>query len=425
MSTITSTVPILKELRDQGSTFYTFSGAVNDSILMFSSDTIKLNFSKFVCLQLPKWENVAKQRLYHDPAELESVNDSNAADDPSTFFVKAYLQNYIENFTSIVDANRPDETFSNFNEAAFWKALQAVSDSDSAVADECKTLQLEVDSTYEDINLTTREKYKEIDNEENTYEQVIKYVGDVNMLNHVKSAGKEYLEVFAHIPTNVGKMSDVLLKMNMGLSADAAQVPTESGDLWIVGQEDAYTNAQSSLKTYAKAVYDTADRKYNVNTEKDFLQIDWDDIETSQDKWNQGSFDFNAILLYYDIWDTTAPESRKRNLWGVLFVNDFEQSSPLVWAMPNFAKYQPDANQAGNSYGFRFNLMYSNSTNQLTSEITINDYSTVSMELYMEALQRLQTVSDSFDTMQQTILSQNAKINQMQQELMSFIQSQQ
>lgn len=420
MSTL-STVPILKKLRQEGSTFYTFSSAVNDSILLFSSDTVKMNFSKFVCLKLPTWENVAKQRLYKDPVELESVNDTSASDDPNTFFVKAYLQNYIENFTSIIDANRNDSNFSNFSEAAFWKSLQSVSNVDGAVDDSYKTLQLAVDSTYEDINLVTREKFKEIPTVTNTYEQIIQYVGDINMLNHVKSEGKEYLEVFAHIPTNVGRMSDVLLKYNEGLNANLSQVPGVSGDLWVVGQEDAYTNSPGSDKTYAKAVWDTNDRKYNVNTDKDFLQIDWNDIESETDKWNTGSFDFNAVLIYYDIWDSTNLSTKKRNLYGILLINSFEQPSALVYTMPNFKKYQPDANQAGNGFGFRFNLMFSGSTNQLTSEITINDYSTISMELYMEALQRINKVSNEYDQLWDIVLAQNAKMLQLQQELLSFI----
>ena len=93
MSNIFSTIPIFKGLRSEGSTFYTFSGATNDSVLLFATDNIRMNFSKFVCLRLPNWSNVAKQRLYKNPLELESVNDTNSIDDANTFFTKAYLQN--------------------------------------------------------------------------------------------------------------------------------------------------------------------------------------------------------------------------------------------------------------------------------------------------------------------------------------------
>lgn len=423
---IVSTVPILKGLRQEGSTFYTFSSAVNDSILLFSNSNIRFNFSKFACLKLPNWENVAKQRLFHNPLDLESVNDSSASDTPNTFFTKAYLQNYIENFTSIIDGHRLDENYSNFSEAAFWKSLQSVSNDVNAVGDEYKTIQLIQAATYQDENLVTREKFKERADVENDYEQLIQYVGDINMLNHVKKNGKEYLEVFAHVPTGAGKMSDILLKYNDGLEATLGQVPATSASEWIQGQEDAYNTAQAIDKTYAQAVYDTADRKYNVNTEKDFLQIDWDDIESNESietKYNQGSFDFNAVLVYYDIWDKTNPASRKRNLYGILLLDELEQVAPSVHKIQSFKKYQPNENQAGNAFGFRFNLMFSNNTNQITSEISINDYSTVSMELYMSALERLQSISTAYDRMHDIVYSQSKKLLEMEQNMLSFQQN--
>ena len=423
MSQIVSTVPLLKRLRQEGSTFYTLSGAVNDSILLFGNSNVRMNFSKFVCLKLPNWENVAKQRLYHDPTAIESTNDTSSADDPNTFFVKSYLQNYTENFTSYIDDNRTDGTWSNFSEAAFWKSMQQVSDVDNSIDDRYRSIQLVVDSEYDDTALVTREKFKERDAANNDYEPVIQYVGDVNMLNHVKSSGKEYLEVFGHIPTDAGKMTGVLLKYNQGLDASLGQVPASSGPNWVAGQEDNYTNAAGSEKTYASAIYDTADKKYNVNTEKDFLQIDWDDIESDnakENKWRQGNFDFNAVLLYVDIFDTENPENRKRNLYGVLFLDSFTEVSATLSQIPTFKKYQPNANQAGNAFGFRFNLMFSSSTNQLTSEVSINDFSTVSMDLYLQALQRLQQVSDEYQKASMQMITQSQQMQRLEQSMLSI-----
>jgi hypothetical protein len=420
---IVSTVPILKPLRQEGSTFYTFSGAVNDSILLFSNSNVRFNFSKFVCIKLPNWENVAKQRLYRNPVDLESINDSSAGDDPNTFFTKAYLQNYIENFSNIMDAYRLDNTYANFTEAAFWKSLQNVSNVDNAVDDSYKTIQLISAATYQDSNLVTREKFKERADVDNEYESIIKFVGDINMLNHVKKNGKEYLEVYAHVPTGAGKITDVLLKYNDALKPTLGQVPETSGPEYIQGQEDSYNNADASEKTYTKAIYDTNDRKYNANTDKDFLQLDWDDIESNEakeTKHNNGSFDFNAVLVYYDVWDKTNPATKKRNLYGILVLDKMEQVAPTIHRIAPFKKYQPNENQAGNSFGFRFNLMFSNNTNQLTSEISINDYSTVSMELYMSALQRLQTISGEYDRLSDIIHLQSKKLLEMEQNLLSF-----
>ena len=60
-------------------------------------------------------------------------------------------------------------------------------------------------------------------------------------------------------------------------------------------------------------------------------------------------------------------------------------------------KYVPDAVTTGNGYAIRLNIKTSSNQAQTTSEVTINDYNSVSMELYMTALQRLNDVTDKYE----------------------------
>lgn len=412
MTTIQNT-NIIKGFREKGATFYTFSSSINDTLLLFSNSNMQLSFSKFACLKLPDFENTTKQRLYVNPDDIKSINDETVNKDANTFVPKALIQNYIENFNNIIDANRADDNLSNFSESAFFKALQSVSDHDkdlSTTAD--NTIQLDVESQYLGADGQTHDKYKEIDSS-NDYENVIKYVGDINMLNHVKSEGKEYLEIFAHIPTNSGAMEKILLKRNFSLQPNLSQVPENGGDVWVTGREDEYNNSDVSEETFLKALYDTTDRKYNVSSDKDMLGIDWDDIENDKTKHDKGSFEYNAILLYYDIFDKNDLSTKRRNLYGILFLNRYEKTSVVTEKIPTLTKYQPDSDQAGNSFGVSLKLQLSNNTSQVTSVVSVNSDSSVSMELYMKALEQLQIVTDQYNKLTPLVYDLQEKVNQM------------
>lgn len=421
---VTATAPILKPIRENGSTFYTFSGAVNDSLLLFSNQNIRFRFSKFACLKLPKWGDVTKQRLYRDPNDLESLNDTSQTGDPNTFLTKAMLQNYTENFSIIADAYRTDDNFSNVCESALWKSLINVSRNPIDNSDDSyDTIQFLEDGLYIDSKNQQRTYFVERDGVDDVYEKVVKYVGDINMLNHVKSSGKEYMEVYCHIPTGAGEIDRVQFKANEGLTYPLAAIPQDPSTDWIQNQEENYNNAPSSEKTYTKAIYDTTNKKYSISTDKDLLQIDWDTIEQDaykQAHYNKGSFDFNAMLIYYDIWDKDNQESTiKRNLYGILFMDSMQSTAPTIWDIPSLKKYQPDSEQAGNAFGVRLNAMMSNSTNQLTTDIVVNDYNTVSMELYLTALGRIQQITDKYDDLYGKMIGWGEDMEQMKQYVMA------
>lgn len=405
--------PILKPLRLEGGTFYTFQPAMKDLTLMFGNDkNIQFNFSKFVCVKLPNWEQVTRQSMYIDPNNLESLNDNSALDDPNTFFVKAYLQNYAENLNTILDRNRDDNNFSNTSELAFFKSLS------SKYHNTTPPFEVRNVGTYQDFNNVERVVYQEKEASEN-YQPIIQYIGDINMINNVKANGDEYMEIFGHIPTGAGKTIDVQFIQNLDIHPNLPQVPNVNGTAWIDGQEEAYNN--STEKTYAKAVYDTNTNKYNVSTDKDLLKINWDDLELPQSKYkfDNGDFDFNAILVYYDIFDKNDESTVSRNLYGILIIDSFDLSSPNVSTIKTFKKYQPNENQSGNGYGFRFNLMFSNSSNIVTTTNVINEDSTLSMELYMQALEVLKRIGANSDELINTAIDTDRRLNRMESIILS------
>lgn len=380
---IATSVPLLSKLKPTGGTFYTLSPTLNDFNTIFSGSSVKLVPSKFALLKLPTWKNAQGQRMFKESSAFgaPTVTDPN-------ILVPKYIQNYLEVMNNYGYGNRKDSTLFNSSEIAFWKMLR-----DSGA------IEFEEDITYtQDGKVLTRflEKSESAD-----YDPVVKYIGDINLLNHISREGQSYTEIYLHVPTDSGKIDRISFTQNK-LRWDLPQFPFGGGSEFAEGLE------AHSATGNVKAIYDTADRKFMVGEAVDNNVIYWDDIESNiTDSYKKGDYEFNAIAVYYDIWNEKDKTSIARNLYGIFFIDDYEQGTGGSYDIPAFKKVQPSDEAAGNSYGFRINLKFSNASNQVSSEITINDYNTISMELYMEALQLL--TKTNWDVTK--LLTQNVQLN--------------
>lgn len=109
------------------------------------------------------------------------------------------------------------------------------------------------------------------------------------------------------------------------------------------------------------------------------------------------NFDFNAILVYYDVYDPNRLEDRTTNLFGVLFLDNVDPISTGGGKIESLPKIKPnELNQSnGNSYAFKLNLKWDLSADDSEVEVSINDYNTYSLELYMDAMNSMQTLTDT------------------------------
>jgi hypothetical protein len=113
------------------------------------------------------------------------------------------------------------------------------------------------------------------------------------------------------------------------------------------------------------------------------------------------NFEFNAMLVYYDVFDTSNPDDYTTNLYGVLFFDKVEETSIGGGTIPRLDKYKPNAASGhnGNSYGMKINLKFDINTTDAAIETSINEYNTWSMQLFADALNELRVSA--------SIMSQN------------------
>ncbi len=145
-----------------------------------------------------------------------------------------------------------------------------------------------------------------------------------------------------------------------------------------------------------------------------YLPVYNDATITSFADWNarptsMSNFEFNAALIYYDIYDAATPDIRTTNLWGILFLNDLQIVGSSGAAVERYSKTKPDAilGQTGNGYSIKLNLRFDAVGGNVDVEVSVNDYNTFSMLLFAEAMV---TVSRLIGQNEQ-IIADNAKLS--------------
>lgn len=385
---IATSAPLLTSLREKGSTFYTLSSFLNDIDKSQMNSNIVVTPSRFVCLNLPTWRRWANdQVMFEEPEHIGPPLTT----DPN-LIVPKMIQNYMENALALSYTERVDDSFQTISESLFWKMLIRMG-----------AMRVKKTSTIlkngEEIPVYS----EDMDAFGGEYKRVVTYASDINVLNHITKVGQSYTEIFMHIPSQAALLEKVHF-VDPGFEFQLEQWPQDGGPNYTVGLED-----HPESNTYA--VYDTDDKKYDF-TIKNRLGLYWDEIEKSIDPTTK-DFEFNAILVYYDIWNREDTSTRKTNLAGILFLDKFTDTGAGSYTIDTLDKYVPNAVSTGNGYAVRLNIKTTSNQSQTTSEISINDYNSVSMELYMTALQRLNNVTDLYEQAIKTLLDIKPKVDNM------------
>lgn len=175
------------------------------------------------------------------------------------------------------------------------------------------------------------------------------------------------------------------------------------------------------IKKYIAATGSSAHTVTYKRSNLDGVKIDFDPSSYKQiqnyvgistiEEWNgtpiTTSFEFNTVLVYYDVYDPNNPLDSETNLYGILFLNDPEPVSINAAKLPTFKKFKPDpiTKLNGNSYGFKINLKFDTDVESTGVEQAINDYSSFSLSMFMDAATVLQDAAKNLNDRTLEIMS--------------------
>jgi hypothetical protein len=316
--------------------------------------------------------------------EPDKIVPSGNVTDPNILF-PALLQNYIENFYAYSKSD--DIQASNVTEWALWKLLHNLGA----------------------IKLTSASNGDTIDDIEGS---IIQYVGDINVVNYVEYGNRTYTEQYLHIPSTATKST-----INFAKSINTtAKLPINGAG------QDASLGLEVSSEDINNAVYDFDELGNSINYYD--LSQQWSktflNFSTASQTNSQEDFDFNCILLYYDTYEVDAlgnKQNYETKLGSILLLDSFErQLATNEWSIKTVTKYNDATSNTavGNAIAYRLCTNFFSTNEQSVIDTIVNDYNTVSMDLYVHALQKMLETGELFKNSQvniEAITEQLAALN--------------
>ena len=379
--------PIVKP-RPTGGTFYTFGSALEDVGLNINELNNKVAMSHYVLLNLPSWSDDSG----------ESNPDNSFAD---------YFQNYALNLETLI-RNQRDYNFAEkltVSERVFWKFLRKYFG--FTVAEDNKG------------NLKETSEHK-----------IVQGFGAISAGAQRTDDYGIYNETYVQIPSSYGQM-DVFFKhiINDQNYAVGNTFTATGATIENVPEEEISDNTIIATGISATARCDDED-KYEIG-ENDNICVEfsldelrkifnddkliYDDIATTYN--TNESFEFNAVLVYYSIYDSDTADSQllATNAYGILLLNS-AVSDGGEFAFPTIEKKASNSGNIGNSYAFRLNIK---TTSTYNTNITLNDNSTGSYEMSLEFNDMLKNLAVCVDILRSNnklislLVTENIELKQM------------
>lgn len=458
---------LIKPIPNDRGIFYSMQSAINDIALTFNHDNKKFRFSKYVLLNIPTMgapEDLDEDNKMQFPAVGEVLISGIHSSDYNLNMAESF-QNYCLNFEALLlsQPNYDHNQYKTIAERVFWKWLK-----------ETGAIRWRAANTVNEWNnvATSDARYVEADDDNSEYDRVVRFVGDIDAVNSVRSTNS-YSEIYIYLPTNMGSTPTVLfdsyadvnydedmrvlnypddpldveylagrhyddthpfgLRLNAFFDLDDGTVDQEMADLSDPTPTYApgyWHSDDTNNAYYTDPVFDMA-KDYRIKktlgtstieyirSSLDGVMIDFDisnyklttlyDGVNSFTQFNQiahnqnRNFEFNAILVYYDLYETTTSggeENTVTNLYGILFLDQVENMGVGAdFAIPTMKKYKPDdLNKTnGNSFAYKINIKFDSSIDNVAVERSINDYATFSLDLYMDALSSMSQLLTSYN----------------------------
>jgi len=393
--------PLIRIPQLQGGTMYAFASAARDLTRAYYNPDINYEYSKFALLDIPVVDTPANNNNYIEFTKLFDAAGV-AYDDSTTANMNVHwansFQNYalnLENFIHNDDDFDPTLLVSDAEEI-FFKYLNHM----GAIRFRAATSQ-ETSTGYS--------RYIEHNNDTTggtRYNRVVQYIGDIDVSNDKTYQGNTYNEVFINVPSSVGYTPTILFEATSFNTNDVTYTPPGSGDInGRTGQ--VHPDSNVSLK----AIVDANDGKYHIDPAMQPVDgiigsIDFEpegyakiasdiELDTILDYSKRGGdFRYNCVLVYYDLYSKSNPGNRATNLYGVLILDNWKDDpNSTGYYIPELQKYKPDeiTGLNGNAFALKLNIKFNSSLDNVGVENNINDYSTFSMDIFLDTASALES----------------------------------
>jgi hypothetical protein len=252
-------------------------------------------------------------------------------------------------------------------------------------------------------------------------------------LNDDYLQGRAYDELNPSGLTNLAIFDDAVIGAPTANYVDTINGATGAGN-WYSPRATAttYFTDQIFYDPTAQIItkeYNSVTQTY-VRTRLDSIGIDFDPDSYQQiltdpsistiEEFNStaaaADFEFNCVLIYYDVYDPANPIDSATNLYGVLFLDDIQDTGLSTYGIPRLQKYKPNivTKLNGNSYGFKINLKFDVDIDQTGVEQAINDYSPFSLSMFMDSMNVLQDATSTLNNTASTYATLEQRVENLE-----------
>lgn len=407
--------PLLRPLRDNGATLYVFPSANEDIGLNLNSRATGVAMSHYALLNLP-------------------VMFGNTDPKSESIAIATDLQNYMMNLecTLLNQDSYNYQEYHTVSERAFFHWLK------SFETRHIKDSKLNLERTQNSNDVY----YKEKDNTN----RVVQCFGAIDAGNSLSTEFGMFNETYVNIPTSYGN-GPVFFKQVQ----DSSETNYIYGKTYNAGDSEHLQGRKNNVDTLkilsdVKPRYDTG-TSYTLNdayeivkdvneiqsacrafTNDKNIQINsYDDVNIDQKTQFSGKycditsnpceFGFNAILLYYSVYDQndTTKTAYAINLFGIVFLDSPSSVQNGQAKIPSLIKKKSfgganKANFFGNSYSFRVNIktlsVYDNTDAMIQDNTTMSSINSVD---FSDVVSNLNRAIDVMNTnVQSTMAIQDA-----------------
>jgi hypothetical protein len=377
---------------------YAFASAAKDITRAFNNPDIKFEFSKFALLDLPDFTTpVNGLNTINLTNQITASGQQYNADSEANVEFAQSFQSYVLNLEELLlqdDDHDPVLLQSDAEKILFkWLAgLGAIrfktSDSSESTTGTHYTEELDANGTGQD------------------YERVVKYLGSIDAENDIAYKGNTYHEVYINVPSSVGSTPTVLFSPK-NYNTTATKIYSNNTIAGRNGQ--THPDPNLTLESLVDVGSNAGGPYYNISSNQtNSVHIDFEPlsyhgiandtkVSTLNDYAKKGQdFRFNAVLVYYDLFSVSTPVNRATNLYGILILDNIGGNFGIGSKIHEQLKFKPNevTGLNGNAFSLKLNLKFNTSLDNVGVETNINDFTTFSMDLFLDTTTALEHATD-------------------------------